>query len=160
MHPTRIRDKKMKKLIMLLAITLLGSISLLAQTNYEKLLVGTKWDNTEGLIYNSKGEVIDKVNRLKLFGTISFYENGQASMEYVTKSNSETIKKVQDINYEFNKDYIALISLSWDKSNSKKIEKPMIFRIVEINDKTMTLQAADYGHNQLILIDLIFKKLY
>lgn len=146
----------MKKIIVLLAITLLGSISLFAQTNYEKLLVGTKWDNTEGLIYNSKGEVIDKVNRLKLMGTISFYENGQASMEYVTKSNGETIKKVKDIYYEFNKDYIVF------KNNPKTNNKNeyTVLRIVNIEDRTMTLESADYGHNQLILIDLIFKKLY
>ena len=145
----------MKKIIVLLAITLLGSTSLFAQTNYEKLLVGTKWEVTEGTIYmiqqNERGLLMNNLpNEFSL--SFKFTTNNKVVIEHSKKINKENVIVSKNAQCFYIKDDILI-------TDSRSKDYNWTFHIINIDDKTMNL-AWYMGYETACVYYLTLKKLF
>jgi len=155
--PDTYQGKKMKKAL-IIAILLFSYISTTySQTDIKKNLVGTKWENVEGTIIYGDGTT-KAVNRGKLLGAIKFHSNGMASIEYVDidEKLQKTIK-VNDIFWDLSKDWIVLSEARMPIRSKHSVE---MFKIAEFSEREMTLQIADFYEGKIMIVNLLFKKLY
>lgn len=133
-----------------------GDLETLFGTSSSARLKG-KWVNTEGYIIKANGnEASEKIHYSKLFGEITFMDDEQATIEVTSSVNGEKVKKVQDIFYETNKDYIILKQNYLPKSS----KDCSIFRIYELENDKMIWQVASFEHGKFIIANFVFKKLY